>query len=173
MVGCRARGRTRRCPSRRGVFFGPRQPRVADDAELGNKAALSSAPKPLIDSDDLVSGGPPPDGIPPIDNPRFASAWEIDWVAPKEPMIVVDLKGETHIYPVQIMTWHEIVNDDVGEVPVTVTFCPLCNTAYAYKRPVIDGKLTTFGTSGKFYNSNLVMYDRATESYWPQALGRR
>jgi hypothetical protein len=85
---------------------------------------------------------------------------------------VVRLGGETHIYPIQIMTWHEIVNDEVGGVPVSVTFCPLCNTAYAYKRPVIDGKLTTFGTSGKLYNSNLVMYDRATDSYWPQALGK-
>ncbi|MGH2808123.1 MAG: DUF3179 domain-containing protein [Actinomycetota bacterium] len=129
-------------------------------------------PDPLVDPDDIISGGPPPDGIPPLDEPKFETANEIDWIEPQEPVIVLEVKGETRAYPLQIMTWHEIVNDTVGGLPVTVTFCPLCNTAYAFVRPEVNGKLTTFGTSGKLYNSNLVMYDRATESLWPQAQGQ-
>jgi hypothetical protein len=97
---------------------------------------------------------------------------EVDWLDDREPVIVVEINDDARAYPLQIMTWHEIVNDEVGGTPVSVTFCPLCNTAYAFVRPEVDGEVTTFGTSGKLYNSNLVMYDRATESYWPQAWGQ-
>jgi hypothetical protein len=85
--------------------------------------------------------------------------------------VALEVDGDARAYPLQIMTWHEIVNDTVGEVPVAVTFCPLCNTAIAFERPVISGEATTFGTSGKLINSNLLMYDRATESLWPQVTG--
>jgi hypothetical protein len=126
---------------------------------------------PLVDPGDIVSGGPPPDGIPPVDRPRFQAAGAVDWLAAAEPVAVVELAGEAKAYPLQILVWHEIVNDSVGGVPVSVTYCPLCNTAVSFRRPLIAGKVTTFGTSGKLYHSNLVMYDRATRSLWPQALG--
>ena len=77
---------------------------------------------------------------------------------------------ETRAYPLRVMTWHEIVNDTVGGVPVTVTYCPLCNSGVAFERR-IDGELFTFGTSGMLYADNLVMYDRTTESLWPQLTG--
>lgn len=136
--------------------------------------SLSSArsPSPLVDPREIISGGPPPDGIPPIDRPRFERPSEIEWLVPNEPVIAIDLAGDARAYPAQIMVWHEIVNDTVGGVPVTVTYCPLCNTGIAFRRPVIDGQLLDFGTSGKLYRSNLVMYDRQTESLWPQALGQ-
>lgn len=113
----------------------------------------------------------PADGIPSIDEPRFVSVSDVDFLTDKEPVIALELEGVAKAYPLQIMTWHEIVNDSFGDRDVAVTFCPLCNTAVAFERPVIEGDVTTFGTSGKLINSNLLMYDRATESLWPQATG--
>ena len=128
-------------------------------------------PAPLIDPSEITSVLPR-DAIPALDEPRFETAGDVDWLASSEPVIEVEIDGDARAYPLQILTWHEIVNDVVGGMPVAVTFCPLCNTAIAFERPSIDGEPTTFGTSGSLYNSNLVMYDRATESYWPQATGQ-
>ncbi len=132
---------------------------------------IGPQPSPLVDPGDIVPGGPPPDGIPPIDDPRFLPADQVRFLAPVEPVISVEIHGQAKAYPLRILVWHEIVNDTVGGTPVTVTYCPLCNTGITFVRPVIDGQLLDFGTSGKLYNSNLVMYDRQTNSYWPQALG--
>jgi hypothetical protein len=122
-----------------------------------------------VDTSLIVSGGPPPDGIPPIDEPRFLDPAEVRGLVAQEPVISVELNGEAKAYPVRILMWHEVVNDEIGGEPVTVTFCPLCNTAIAFRRPVIDGELLDFGTSGRLFNSNLVMYDRQTGTYWAQA----
>jgi len=131
-----------------------------------------SFPSPLIEPRDVVSGGPPPDGIPPIDDPQFISVEHADeWLNDVEPVLVVDVDGDVRVYPIQIMMWHEIVNDTVGGVPLAVTYCPLCNSAVSFERTV-RGVETTFGTSGQLYNANLVMYDRATESLWNQLDGR-
>ena len=128
-------------------------------------------PEPLIDLDHLVSGGPPPDGIPPIDDPRFEPASEVDWLSDPEPVLSLTIGEETRAYPLQVMTWHEIVNDVVDGTPVTVTYCPLCNSGVAFEREV-DDRLLDFGTSGLLYADNLVMYDRQTESLWPQLTGQ-
>jgi thiol-disulfide isomerase/thioredoxin len=135
-------------------------------------AGGAAEPKPLIDPDRIISGGPPPDGIPPIDHPKFQPAGSVGWLAAAEPVATVQVGGQARAYPLQILTWHEIVNDRIGGVPVVVSYCPLCNTAITWRRPLVDGRVTTFGTSGKLYLSNLVMYDRATRSLWPQALGQ-
>jgi hypothetical protein len=113
----------------------------------------------------------PKDGIPAIDDPVFEDPSDVEWIAPTEPVIAFELNGDARAYPLAIMTWHEIVNDTVGGTPVVITFCPLCNTAVAYERPVIEGEVTTFGVSGKLIHSNLLMYDRASGSLWPQATG--
>jgi len=126
----------------------------------------TSFPEPLVDPAEIISGGPPPDGIPPIDDPQFVSVEEAnEWIGANEPVIYLEMNDEVHAYPVQILIWHEIVNDTVGGVPVAVTYCPLCNSAVSYRREVA-GQVTTFGTSGRLYASALVMYDRATESLW-------
>jgi hypothetical protein len=125
-----------------------------------------------VDESLLVSGGPPPDGIPPIDEPTFEDPETVDWLEPNEPVLAVEVDGVAKAYPIRIMTWHEIVNDSFGETPVTVTYCPLCNTGIAFVRPVVRGELLDFGTSGMLFNSNLVMYDRQTETYWAQATGQ-
>lgn len=125
-----------------------------------------------IDFGEILSGGPPKDGIPSIDNPEFISVREVDgWINPNEPVILVDLNNEAKAYPLQILVWHEIVNDNVGGIPVIVTFCPLCNTAIAFSRTV-DGKIYDFGTTGRLRFSNLIMYDRQTETWWQQAEGK-
>jgi hypothetical protein len=131
----------------------------------------SGEPAPLVDPSEIQQIVPR-DSIPALDEPRFTSVSEIDWLTEREPVIEVEVDGDARAYPLQILTWHEIVNDVVGGTPLAVTFCPLCNTAIAFEAPSVDGEPTTFGTSGSLYNSNLVMYDRATESYWPQASGQ-
>ena len=115
------------------------------------------------------SGGPPPDGIPAIEDPRFAEAT----AAPAslddgDPVFGVALGGEAKAYPQSVLVWHEIVNDVVGGEPVSVTYCPLTGTAQGFYR----GE-TTFGVSGRLINANLVMFDRATERWWPQILATR
>ncbi|MCL1601369.1 MAG: DUF3179 domain-containing protein [Actinomycetia bacterium] len=143
----------------------------AGPSALDNKFD-DSFPSPLIEPRDVVSGGPPPDGIPPIDDPQFISVSDADvWLNDVEPVLVVDIDGDVRAYPIQIMMWHEIVNDTVGGIPLAVTYCPLCNSAVSFERTV-RGVETTFGTSGNLYNANLVMYDRATESLWNQLDGR-
>lgn len=129
-----------------------------------------------ISYDQVMSGGPPKDGIPSVDEPKFISASEADsWIAEDETVQVVSVgsgeERETHIYPIQILMWHEIVNDVVGGRPVTVTYCPLCNTGIAFDRR-FDGRLLDFGTTGRLRYSNLIMYDRQTETWWQQATGR-
>ncbi|GJM37126.1 MAG: hypothetical protein DHS20C19_04930 [Acidimicrobiales bacterium] len=119
----------------------------------------------LIDLDRVLSGGPPPDGIPAIDEPLFQSAASVDWLAAGEAVLAFELGDEARAYPIQIMTWHELVNDTVADVPVTISYCPLCNSALAYDRRLGD-RILDFGTSGRLYNSSMVMYDRQTESLW-------
>ena len=128
-------------------------------------------PPPLVDLAEVISGGPPPDGIPPIDKPAFERARDVDWLKAKEPVLAFELDGEARAYPVQIMTWHEIVNDTVGTVPVAITYCPLCNSAIAFDRRA-TGRVLDFGTSGRLYRSALVMYDRQTESLWTHYTGQ-
>ncbi len=120
---------------------------------------------------EILSGGPPKDGIPAIDEPKFIRIDEADaWLQPQEPVILFQVGDDVRAYPLQILMWHEIVNDTVGDVPATVTFCPLCNTAIAFERTV-DGRVLDFGTTGRLRFSNLIMYDRQTESWWQQAGG--
>jgi hypothetical protein len=127
--------------------------------------------KSNVDLGDVISGGPPKDGIPSIDSPRFVSVGDADaWLAPEEAVILLELDGDARAYPLQILMWHEIVNDTIGETPVAVTYCPLCNTTLAFEAEV-DGQRLDFGTTGRLRYSNLIMYDRQTETWWQQATG--
>lgn len=132
----------------------------------GWKTDFSKYSVPL---DEISSGGPGKDGIPSIDFPRFNSV-DKAFYADTEPVIAVEVNGEAKAYPIEILIWHEIVNDTLGGVPVTVTFCPLCNTAIAFDRR-LDGIVYDFGVSGNLRYSDLIMYDRQTESWWQQITG--
>lgn len=131
----------------------------------------NSGPKHIVPLDKIVSGGPPPDGIPSIDNPKFVSVAEADkFLQNSDQVVGLNLNGDIRAYPLQILVWHEIVNDNIGGSPVAVTYCPLCFTNQVFNS-TINGQTVEFGTSGKLYNSNLVMYDRTSKSLWSQALG--
>jgi len=129
-----------------------------------------SIPEPAIDPLELRSGGPPPDGIPPIDSPKFLRAGDVNFLEENEPVLALEIDGEARAYPVQILTWHEIVNDTISGIPVSVTYCPLCNSAVAYDRR-LDEQVLVFGTFGLLWNSSLVMYDRQTETLWSHFTG--
>ncbi len=132
---------------------------------------MTNGQKHLIPLDKIKSGGPPKDGIPSIDDPKFADVSDAQFISDSDTVIGLEINGEVKAYPLFILVWHEIVNDKVGDTPVAVTYCPLCYTNQVFER-ILDGKEVEFGTSGKLYNSNLVMYDRLTNSYWSQALGQ-
>src|SRR5918995_2714304 len=136
------------------------------------KISLSQEIKHTVPLDKIVSGGPPKDGIPSIDSPKFQSVKKADEILHDSEFVLgLNINGDIRAYPLQILVWHEIVNDMVGGKPVAVTYCPLCFTNQVFNRTLSDGNVVEFGTSGKLYNSNLVMYDRKSNSLWSQALG--
>ena len=127
--------------------------------------------KSSVNLGDFLGGGPPKDGIPAIERPKFESiAAARAWLSDRSPVISLEVGGSARAYPLAILMWHEIANDTLGGVPVVVTFCPLCNTALVFEREV-DGTVHDFGTTGNLRYSDLVMYDRQTESWWQQATG--
>jgi hypothetical protein len=144
------------------------------EIDLPDQEGIQTTPdgtKFLIDPSKIVSGGPPKDGIPSIDNPRFVSVEEADqWIQDDELVLALNYKGLKRVYPLQILVWHEIVNDRVAGDPLLITYCPLCGSGIAYER-ILQGQEVEFGTSGKLFNSNLVMYDRLTDTYWTQIDG--
>ncbi len=137
-----------------------------DFSTAGWKTDFSKASVPLTE---FHSGQVPRDGIPPIDEPTFVGVGD-EPIDDREPVIAVELDDIARAYPLQILTWHEIVNDTIGDTPLAVTFCPLCHTAVVFDRTV-DGEELTFGTTGNLRFSDLVMWDRTTESWWQQFSG--
>ena len=126
----------------------------------------------IEDWSEIMSGGPPKDGIPAIDHPDFVRAGDKRGIKGVEPVITVEIDGaEPRAYPIRYLMFHEIVNDVVGGIPVAVTYCPLCNSGMTFDRRV-KGRVLSFGVSGKLRKSDMVMYDRQTQSWWQQAVGR-
>ncbi len=162
-----------------------------DDPFQGVAIAFPSGPwtktdfcQTSIDFSEVRSGGPPPNGIPPIGFPEqphllmealpgpvFESiATAETWLQPQSPVIALVIEGDARAYPLAILTWHEIVNDTVGGIPVAVTFCPLCNASIVFERQV-DGVELYFGTTGNLRKSDLIMWDDQTQSWWQQFTG--
>jgi len=143
---------------------------------FGNRAPTAEFPKTdfsklSIDPSEILSGGPPRDGIPSIDAPIFESFDKASaWLELNEPVVSLQLDGVARAYPLQILIYHEIVNDMINDKAVTVTFCPLCNASIVFDATV-DGQPLDFGTTGRLRKSDLVMYDRQTESWWQQFTG--
>lgn len=134
------------------------------------EAEENSAYSELIDN--ITAGGPPKDGIPPIDNPKYISTTKADeFLEAHDKVFIYETSDEVYIYPQRILVWHEIVNDTFNDENISITYCPLTGSTIAYTGTVGTVENTDYGTSGKLLNSNLVMYDRATESYIPQILG--
>jgi len=147
-------------------------------AQNGKEKILASYPKWTTNFDkksvklnELISGGPPKDGIPALVNPKFTTLEEAeDWLEEKEPVIAINLNGLSKAYPLQILIFHEIVNDRLGRTPILVTFCPLCYSGIVFNR-TINNMSVKFGVSGLLRNSDMVMYDQLTESFWQQFTG--
>lgn len=144
--------------------------------KFGSRAPTAEFPKTdfnklSVDPSEIMSGGPPRDGIPAIDAPVFETFDEAGaWLAPNEPVVSLRYEGVARAYPLQILIYHEIVNDVINDKPVTVTFCPLCNASIVFDA-MVDGRSLDFGTTGRLRKSDLVMYDRQTESWWQQFTG--
>ena len=151
------------------------QPREASAQErptvAGSDAWKTDFSKHTVPFEEFASGGPPKDGIRSVDRPSFITIREADgWLSDREPVALLNLGGKAKAYPLSILIWHEIVNDELGGRPVSVTYCPLCNTTIAFDRE-FRGRVLDFGTTGRLRHSDLVMYDRQTETWWQQATG--
>jgi len=125
---------------------------------------ISNATVPVKE---IRRGGPPPDGIPSIDNPQFTPATEVNYLDPGDIVIGYTKDGVARAYPFRILIWHEIVNDTVASRPIAIVYCPLCGTAMVFDRSYRDQTLE-FGVSGLLYNSDVLMFDRQTKSLWSQ-----
>lgn len=125
----------------------------------------------ILPRDQILHGGPPRDGIPALSNPKLIKPQAAEYLEAADRVVGVTLKGQARAYPIAILNWHEIVNDRIGDQRFAVTYCPLCGTAVAFDA-TIDGKATDFGVSGLLYNSDVLLYDRGTESLWSQILNQ-
>ena len=144
---------------------------TAPDDVVGQDNGGNSSNEWLINKSDVYDGGPGKDGIPSIDNPRFSTMFDGSDLMLTDEMLIIGIKvgNDIRAYPHFILDYHEIVNDDIAEVSVAITYCPLTGTATAWDR-IIDNEKTSFGVSGLLFNNNLIPYDRLTDSNWSQIL---
>lgn len=150
-----------------GAWFFPRPGDQVPPSPAGGDDALLQEFREFI-----TSGGVPMDGIPAIETPQYVSINEADlFLDDGDPVFVLEGTDPIKVFPQQVLVWHEIVNEEVDGKPISITYCPLTGSVIGYEGTIPSGE-TTFGTSGKLLNSNLVMYDRETDSYWPQILGQ-
>ena len=125
----------------------------------------------LLPVDEILHGGPPRDGIPALSDPEMLPAARADHVEARDRVVGIEIAGQARAYPIDILNWHEIVNDEIDGRRFAITYCPLCGTAVAFDAE-IDGEATDFGVSGLLYNSDVLLYDRATESLWSQIMAQ-
>lgn len=144
---------------------------ASDETEMSHDWPRTNFSQRSFEFDEIVYQALPKDGIPSIDKPVFKTPKEIGWIKPDEPVIVIEQGNEAKAYPLQIMIHHEIINDYINNAPIVVTFCPLCNASLVFSRKV-NGKILDFGTTGSLRKSDLIMYDRQTESWWQQFMGK-
>ncbi len=141
---------------------------VPDTAWPKNGFDLSNS---IIDPSEILSGGPAKDGIPAIDKPKFLPGKAASFLNPEDRILGIEINGTAKAYPIRILNWHEIVNDRIGNNYFSVTYCPLCGTGVAFSSQVNNQQLN-FGVSGLLYNSDVLLYDRSTQSLWSQIMGQ-
>ena len=125
----------------------------------------------IVDFAEISVGNPVKDGIPSVTDPALETIESAgEWLSQRSPVIAVEIDGDARAYPLAILMWHEIANDEIAGLPIAVTFCPLCNSAVTFARTVA-GELLDFGVSGMLRNSDLIMFDRQSESWWQQLTG--
>ena len=136
---------------------------------LGQRKNGFNLSESIIPIDEIKSGGPPKDGIPALTKPKFISADNAKYLNPKDKVIGVSINGEHRAYPIKILNYHEIVNDDVGSTPIVISYCPLCGSGLVFSA-IFDSRILNFGVSGLLYNSDVLMYDKQTNSLWSQLM---
>ena len=151
-----------------GILLGVFVYKFAVSAGSSNGFDLSNTTLPR---EEILHGGPPRDGIPALSDPKLIAAVDAEYLEPTDRVVGVTLKDQSRAYPIAILNWHEIVNDEIDGQRFAVTYCPLCGTAVAFDA-TIDGRPTDFGVSGLLYNSDVLLYDRDTESLWSQILSK-
>ena len=151
-----------------GLLFAVTVYQFANSAGPDNGFDLSNSTLPRAE---ILHGGPPRDGIPAISDPKMMPATEVDYIDPAHRVVGIELHGEARAYPIGILNWHEIVNDTISGQRFAITYCPLCGTAVAFDS-TIEGEPTDFGVSGLLYNSDVLLYDRDTESLWSQIMSQ-
>jgi hypothetical protein len=149
-----------------GILLGVSVYGFAISGGSANGFDLSNSTLPIVQ---IIRGGPPRDGIPALSNPKLIAAGDANYLKPTDRVVGITLKGQSRAYPIGILNWHEIVNDNIDGQRFAITYCPLCGTAVAFDAN-IDGSPTEFGVSGLLYNSDVLLYDRDTESLWSQIL---
>ncbi|MEN8170860.1 MAG: DUF3179 domain-containing protein [Pseudomonadota bacterium] len=142
--------------------------KAVNSASPDNGFDLSNS---LLPVEQIFHGGPPRDGIPALTNPRFIPSAEADFLSPDARVMGIERNGERRAYPIRILNYHEIVNDRVGGEGVVISYCPLCGTGMVFSATVA-GKARQFGVSGLLYNSDVLLYDRGSESLWSQIMGQ-
>ncbi len=125
----------------------------------------------VIELSEIDDDGNTRDSIPPVREPKYIPAREAKDIGPLEPVLSIGIDGDFRAYPLRILLWHEIVNEEIGGVPVLISYCPLCNSGVVFDRRV-DGQLLEFGNTGRLRHRDMVMYDKQTESWWQQFTGR-
>ncbi len=125
----------------------------------------------IVDFAEILVGNPVKDGIPSVSDPAMESIKSAaEWLNQRSPVIAVQIEDEARAYPLAILMWHEIANDEIAGLPIAVTFCPLCNSSVVFERQLGDEALD-FGVSGFLRNSDLIMFDRQSETWWQQLTG--
>jgi len=137
---------------------------VANSATVLNGFDIKGS---LIPESEIQHGGPPRDGIPAISNPKHIPSSEAGWLESDDRVIGIEIDGQRRAYPIRILDHHEIVNDRIGDQAFAITYCPLCGTGVAFDA-MVAGEVREFGVSGLLYNSDVLLYDRQTESLWSQ-----
>ena len=146
------------------VLMGVAVAQFSPIANSNNGFDISNA---VIPQSEILRGGPPKDGIPAISDPKLITPEQADYISGDDRVVGIKIDGIARAYPISILNWHEIVNDEIKGQNYAITYCPLCGTAVAFDAS-IDGKVTEFGVSGLLYNSDVLLYDRNTESLWSQ-----
>ena len=148
------------------IFFCCMAFSLSVDAQNKNGFNLDNSSIPI---EQIRQGGPPKDGIPALTNPKFVSVSEVDFLNDQDKIIGVSINGKHKAYPIKILNYHEIVNDYLGKSPIVITYCPLCGSGIVFSA-IIDSQILHFGVSGLLYNSDVLMYDKETNSLWSQLM---
>lgn len=121
----------------------------------------------IIPRHQILSGGPPKDGIPALFRPKLGAVLQADYLPPHARVIGLTINGLARAYPINVLNWHEVINDELGGVPIAVIYCPLCDSVSVVDRR-LDNRLLSFGVSGLLHNSNVLLYDRNDNALWSQ-----